>query len=96
VHLSRRSWNVPASAVSFGVWRTAWPMAMCSSTSAPIAVLLAGMRASLAAGRVSRLVLETAWEGPAHQQLVAFGFTPERFESVGPLDNISYTNTRQQ
>jgi hypothetical protein len=40
--------------------------------------------------------LETAWEGPAHQQLVAFGFTPERLESVGPLDNISYTNTRQQ
>jgi hypothetical protein len=28
------------------------------------AQVLAGMRASLAAGRIRRLVLETAWEGP--------------------------------
>jgi FkbM family methyltransferase len=58
------------------------------------AQVLAGMRASLAAGRIRRLVLETAWEGPAHQELVAFDFIPERLESVGPLDNIAYTNNR--
>jgi FkbM family methyltransferase len=57
------------------------------------AQVLNGMRTSLAAGRVRRLVLETAWEGPAHQQLVEFGFTPERLENVGPLDNIAYTRT---
>jgi FkbM family methyltransferase len=58
------------------------------------AQVVAGMRASLAAGRVRRLVLETAWESLAHQQLVAFGFSPERLESVGPLDNIAYTTGR--
>jgi FkbM family methyltransferase len=58
------------------------------------AQVLAGMRASLAAGRIRRLVLETAWEGPSHQQLVACGFTPECLESVGPLDNIAYTTKR--
>jgi FkbM family methyltransferase len=55
------------------------------------AQVLAGMRASLIAGRVSRLVLETAWDGQAHRQLVDFGFIPERLENVGPLDNIAYT-----
>jgi hypothetical protein len=29
-----------------------------------------------------------------HQQLIAFGFTAECLESVGPLDNIAYTTRR--
>lgn len=52
--------------------------------------VLTGMCASLAAGRISRLVLETSWASPAHQRLVDYGFIPERLESVGPTDNIAY------
>ena len=53
--------------------------------------VLAGMNASLAAGRVERLVLETAWDSPAHSTLVTHGYVPVRLESVGPVDNIAYT-----
>jgi FkbM family methyltransferase len=53
--------------------------------------VVAGMQASIATGRIRRLVLETAWEGLVHRQLVALGYAPERLENVGPLDNIAYT-----
>jgi FkbM family methyltransferase len=52
--------------------------------------VLAGMRTSLAAGRVRRVILETAGDGPAHRLLVEQGFRPTRLESVGPVDNIAY------
>jgi FkbM family methyltransferase len=55
------------------------------------AQVLAGMSAALAAGRIERIVLETAWDGPAHRQLVDHGYVPARLESVGPVDNIAYT-----
>ena len=53
--------------------------------------VLAGMTASLAAGRIERIVLETAWDSPAHRTLIAHGYVPVRLESVGPVDNIAYT-----
>jgi FkbM family methyltransferase len=53
--------------------------------------VLAGMTSSLAAGRVERIVLETAWDSPAHATLVGHGYVPARLESVGPVDNIAYT-----
>jgi FkbM family methyltransferase len=52
--------------------------------------VLAGMRASLAAGRIRRLILETAWDSAAHRHLTSHGFVAERLESVGPVDNIAY------
>lgn len=53
--------------------------------------VLSGMTRTLAAGRIARIILETAWDGDAHRQLVRHGYTPERLESVGPVDNIAYT-----
>lgn len=52
--------------------------------------VLAGMTSALAAGRIARVILETAWDSDAHRQLVGHGYVPERLESVGPVDNISY------
>jgi FkbM family methyltransferase len=52
--------------------------------------VLDGMRRSLTTGRVRRVILETSWDSPAHRQLVELGFTPERIESVGRVDNIAY------
>ena len=52
--------------------------------------VLAGMRESLAAGRVAALVVETSWDSPAHRRLVSLGFQPLVLESVGPADNIAY------
>ncbi len=53
--------------------------------------VLAGMARTLAAGSIARLILETAWDGEPHRTLVRYGYTPERLESVGPVDNIAYT-----
>ena len=58
------------------------------------AQVLAGMRASLAAGRIRRLVLETAWEGPSHAASWSPLVLPQSTRGVGPLDNIAYTIKR--
>lgn len=55
--------------------------------------VLAGMAQTLASGCIARVILETAWDGDAHRQLVRDGYTPERLESVGPVDNIAYVKT---
>jgi FkbM family methyltransferase len=52
--------------------------------------VLAGMRSSLASGRVRHVILETAADGPAHRLLVDLGFKATYLESVGPVANIAY------
>lgn len=52
--------------------------------------VLAGMRTSLASGRVRRVILETAKDSAAHRLLVCLGFRPTHLESIGPVDNIAY------
>ena len=52
--------------------------------------VLAGMRASLASGRVRHVILETAVDRPAHRLLLDLGFRATHLESVGPVDNIAY------
>jgi FkbM family methyltransferase len=54
--------------------------------------VLGGMRASLASGRVRRVILETAADSPAHRLLVGLGFRPTYLESIGPVDNIAYVS----
>jgi len=56
--------------------------------------VLAGMRKTLAAGRIARIVLETAWNSAAHRLLIDHGYQPTRLESVGPVDNIAYVSPR--
>ena len=52
--------------------------------------VLAGMRESLAAGRIRHLVCETEWGSAAHRALVDHGYRPTLLESLGPVVNIAY------
>lgn len=53
--------------------------------------VLAGMRASLAAGVVGAIVCETDWDGPFHRTLCAAGFSARRLDAIGALTNIVFT-----
>ena len=55
--------------------------------------VLAGMRASLAAGTVGAVVCETEWGGPFHRTLCAAGFCAQRLDVFDVLTNIVFTRT---
>ncbi len=56
--------------------------------------VVSGMARTLAERRIARIVCETQWDSAAHKQLVAHGYTAERLEVVGAVDNIVYTAPR--
>lgn len=55
--------------------------------------VVAGMSASLEAGRIAALIVETTWGSPAHASLVAAGYVPERLDVLGPLTNVLYSRS---
>jgi FkbM family methyltransferase len=52
--------------------------------------VVAGMTRTLSARRIERIICETQWDSAAHRQLVAHGYSAERLEAVGAVDNIVY------
>jgi len=54
------------------------------------ALVVGGMRRSLAAGRIAAIVCETVWDSPADRALRDAGFSARPLEACGPGANIAY------
>jgi FkbM family methyltransferase len=55
------------------------------------AAVVAGMEQTLRTGRIHALIVETAWNGPAHQRLARAGYDARPLDAVGPLTNVLFT-----
>ncbi len=53
--------------------------------------VIAGMARTLATGRIRALIVETAWQGPAHCRLRDAGFTAQPLDRDGALTNVLFT-----